>query len=58
MVEVAEEVTYVRPNRHKIACIFFTMRRFRDDLHERLRDALLCLRGRDAVVSSGGAVWV
>ena len=35
MAEVAEEASYVRHNRHKIAFIFSAMRHFRDDLRER-----------------------
>jgi deoxyribodipyrimidine photolyase-related protein len=35
MAEVAEEASYVRHNRHKIAFIFAAMRHFRDALRER-----------------------
>jgi deoxyribodipyrimidine photolyase-related protein len=35
MAEVAEEASYVRHNRHKIAFIFSTMRHFRDELRAR-----------------------
>lgn len=34
MAEVAEEASYVRHNRHKIAFIFSSMRHFRDDLRQ------------------------
>ena len=34
MAEVAEEATYVRHNRHKIAFIFAAMRHFRDEMRE------------------------
>jgi deoxyribodipyrimidine photolyase-related protein len=35
MAEVAEEASYVRHNRHKIALIFAAMRHFRDQLRDR-----------------------
>ena len=34
MAEVAEEATYVRHNRHKMAFIFAAMRHFRDEMRE------------------------
>ena len=40
MAEVAEEASYVRHNRHKIAFIFSAMRHFRDELRERGFDVL------------------